>query len=88
MIHANLIITLDEDTVSGDTSVVSFKTTDAGNIILESSIPKVALKLEDLEEAVKELRMFFIIKKHIDVVPNESQVADHNQLTFEYGAAE
>jgi hypothetical protein len=88
MIHANLIITLDEDTVSGDTSVVSFKTTDAGNIILESSIPKVALKLEDLEEAVKELRMFFIIKKHIDVVPNESQVADPNQLTFEYGAAE
>jgi hypothetical protein len=88
MIHANLIITLDEDTVSGDTSVVSFKTTDAGNIILESSIPKVALKLEDLEEAVKELRMFFIIKKHIDVVPNESQVVDPNQLTFEYGAAE
>jgi hypothetical protein len=37
---------------------------------------------------VKELRMFFIIKKHIDVVPNESQVADPNQLTFEYGAAE
>ena len=88
MIHANLIITLDEDTVSGDTSLVSFKTTDAGNIILESSIPKVALKLEDLEEAVKELRMFFIIKKHIDVVPNESQVVDPNQLTFEYGAAE
>lgn len=88
MIHANLIITLDEDTVSGDTSVVSFKTTDAGNIILESSIPKVALKLEDLEEAVKELRMFFIIKKHIDVVPNESQVVDPNQLSFEYGAAE
>jgi hypothetical protein len=88
MIHANLIITLDEDTVSGDTSVVSLKTTDAGNIILESSIPKVALKLEDLEEAVKELRMFFIIKKHIDVVPNEAQVVDSNQLTFEYGAAE
>jgi hypothetical protein len=88
MIHANLIITLDEDTVSGDTSVVSLKTTDAGNIILESSIPKVALKLEDLEEAVKELRMFFIIKKHIDVVPNESQVVDPNQLSFEYGAAE
>jgi len=88
MIHANLIITLDEDTVSGETSLVSLKTTDAGNIILESSIPKVALKLEDLEEAVKELRMFFIIKKHIDVVPNESQVVDPNQLSFEYGAAE
>ncbi len=88
MIHANLIITLDEDTVSGDTSVVSLKTTDAGNIILESSIPKVALKLEDLEEAVMELRSFFITQKHIDVVANELQVADSNQLSFEYGAAE
>jgi prophage tail gpP-like protein len=88
MIRTNLIITLDEDVVSGDTSVISLKTTDSGNIIVECGIPKVALKLEDLEEAVKELRKFFITQKHIDVVANDSQVIDPNQLTFEYGVAE
>ena len=81
MIRTNLIITLDEDVVSGDTSVISMKTTDAGNIIVECSIPKVAIKLEDLEEAVKELRSFFITQKHIEVVANSSQ------LNFEYGEA-
>ena len=88
MIRTNLVVSLDEDTVSGDTSVVNFKTTDSGNIILECSVPKVALKLDDLEEAIKELRNFFITQKHIDVVANSSQVVDNNQLTFEYNAAE
>lgn len=88
MIRTNLIVSIDEDTVSGDTSVLNLKTTDAGNIILECSVPKVAIKLEDLEEAVKELRSFFITQKHIDVVANDSQLVDTNQLTFEYNAAE
>jgi hypothetical protein len=88
MIRTNLIVSIDEDTVSGDTSVLNLKTTDAGNIILECSVPKVAIKLEDLEEAVKELRSFFITQKHIDVVANSTHIADSTQLTFEYNAAE
>jgi hypothetical protein len=87
MIRTNLIITLDEDVVSGDTSVISMKTTDAGNIIIECSIPKVAIKLDDLEEAIKELRKFFITQKHIDVIANTSQVVDSTQLVFEYSEA-
>ena len=88
MIRSNLIVSIDEDAVSGDTSVLNLKTTDAGNIVLECSVPKVAIKLEDLEEAVVHLRSFFIKEKHIDTVANSSQVVDNNQLTFEYNAAE
>lgn len=88
MIRTNLLVSLDEDVVSGDTSVISMKTTDAGNIIVECTVSKVAIKLEDLEEAVKELRSFFITQKHIDVVANNSQVVDTAQLNFEYGVAE
>jgi hypothetical protein len=91
MIRTNLIVSIDEDTVSGDTSVLNLKTTDAGNIILECSVPKVAIKLEDLEEAIVHLRSFFIKEKHIDAVAKElsdTQVVDTNQLTFEYNAAE
>jgi hypothetical protein len=88
MIRTNLIVTLDEDVVSGDTSVISMKTTDAGNIIVECNVPKVAIKLEDLEDAIKELRAFFITQKHIDVVANSTHVADSTQLSFMYGQAE
>lgn len=88
MIRTNLLVSLDEDVVGGDTSVISMKTTDAGNIVIECAVPKVAIKLEDLEEAVKELRSFFITQKHIDVVANNSQVVDNAQLNFEYGVAE
>ena len=87
MIRTNLIITLDEDVVSGDTCVLSMKTTDAGNIVFECNIPKVSIKLEDLEQAVKELRNFFTTQKHIDIVANDSQVVDTNQLVFEYQEA-
>lgn len=86
-ISTNLIVSLNEDVVSGDTNVISMKTTDAGNIIFETSLSKVAIKLEDLEEAVKELRSFFITQKHIDVVANSSKVVEP-QLSFEYGVAE
>ena len=88
MIRTNLIVTLDEDVVSGDTSVISMKTTDAGNIIVECNVPKVAIKLEDLEDAIKELRSFFITQKHIDVVANSTHVADSTQLSFIYEEAE
>jgi hypothetical protein len=84
-IRTNLLVSLDEDTVSGDTSVINLKTTDAGNIVIECSVPKVAIKLNDLEDAVKELRSFFITQKHIDVVANSSHVADTTQLNFTYG---
>ena len=66
MIRTNLMVSIDEDVVSGDTSVLNMKTTDAGNIIIECAVPKVAVKLADLEEAIKELRNFFITQKHID----------------------
>lgn len=88
MIRTNLIVSIDEDVVSGDTSVLTLKTTDTGNIVMECSVPKVAIKLEDLEEAVKSLRSFFIDEKHIDIVANSSQVVDNNQLNFEYGDAQ
>ena len=88
MIRTNLLVSLDEDVVPGDTSVISMKTTDAGNIVIECAVPKVAIKLEDLEEAVKELRSFFITQKHIDVVASNSQVVDTAQLNFEYGVTE
>jgi hypothetical protein len=85
--RTNLIVSLDEDVVSGETSVINMKTTDAGNIIIECVVPKVAIKLSDLEEAVKELRSFFIEKKHIEVVANSSQIIEP-QLSFEYGIEE
>lgn len=88
MIRTNLTVSLDEDTVSGDTSVVNFRTTDAGNIIVECLVPKVGIKLQDLEEAVKELRSFFITQKHIDIVANSAEVSDNTQLNFEYGDAQ
>jgi len=87
-IRTNLLVALDEDVVGGDTSVINFKTTDAGNIVIECSVPKVAIKLEDLEEAIKELRSFFITQKHIDVVSNTIHVDNSNQINFEYGAVE
>lgn len=86
MIRTNLMVSIDEDVVSGETSVISMKTTDAGNIIVECLVPKVAVKLEDLEEAIKELRNFFITQKHIDA--KATQVVDNNQLSFEYSDAE
>jgi hypothetical protein len=82
------MVSIDEDVVSGDTSVLNMKTTDAGNIIIECAVPKVAVKLADLEEAIKELRNFFITQKHIDVVANSLEVVDTNQISFEYGEAE
>ena len=88
-IRTNLLVALDEDTIGGDTSVINFKTTDAGNIIIECSVPKVAIKLEDLEEAIKELRSFFITQKHIDIVATKPQTTDGlSQINFEYGAVE
>ncbi|MFO0202978.1 MAG: hypothetical protein ACK528_07595 [Alphaproteobacteria bacterium] len=83
-IKSNLIITLDEDVVSGDISVIALKTTDAGNIVVECNVPKVAVKLEDLEETVRELRNFFTTKKHIDVVANSTHVVDSTNLSFTY----
>jgi len=86
MIRTNLTVSLDEDVVSGDTSVINLRTTDAGNIIVECSVPKVAIKLEDLEEAIKELRKFFITQKHIDVTAIKSETSQElAQLNFEYG---
>jgi len=84
MIRTNLTVSLDEDVTSGETSVLNMRTTDTGNIIVECAIPKVAVKLEDLEEAVKELRGFFTDRKHIDIVANSSQVIDNSQFSFEY----
>lgn len=84
MIRTNLTVSLDEDVTSGETSVLNMRTTDAGNIVVECTIPKVAVKLEDLEEAVKELRSFFTDRKHIDIVANSSQVIDNSQFSFEY----
>lgn len=78
MIRSNLIVTLDEDVVSGDTSVISMKTTDAGNIVIECTIPKVAIKLEDLEQAIQELRSFISTTKHIVTT------ATVQQMNFEY----
>lgn len=88
-IKTNLIVSIDEDVTGGDTSIINFKTTDAGNIVTECAIPKVAIKLTDLEEAVKELRHFFTLRKHIDIVANSSQLSqDNNPIIFEYNAAE
>jgi hypothetical protein len=41
-----------------------------------------------MESAIKELRSFFIDKKHIDVVANSTEVVENSQITFEYGVAE
>ncbi len=55
---------------------------------MECSIPKVAIKLEDLEETVRELRNFFTTQKHIDVVANSTHVADSTHLSVTYGEDE
>ncbi len=79
MIKTNLVVGLDEDTVSGESSVVLLKTTEAGNIIIESIVPKCAVSLEDLKKAVNELDFFILMRKNaID--------ADKKQLTVEFQA--
>lgn len=64
MIKTNLVVGLDEDTVSGESSVVLLKTTEAGNIIIESIVPKCAVSLEDLKKAVDELNLFIFMRNN------------------------
>jgi hypothetical protein len=84
MIKTNLMVSLDEYAVAGDSSVISFKTTDnADSIVVETTTPKVSIKMEDLESAIKELRIFIMNKKHITVVPNETSLMFNSVV--EYG---
>jgi len=79
MIKTNLVVGLDEDTVSGESSVVLLKTTEAGNIIIESVLPKCAVSLEDLRKAVDELNIFILMR-------NNAIEANKKQLTLEFTA--
>ena len=65
-ISKNLMVSIGEDAVAGDAAALVFKTTDNNNIVVEVSVAKFAVKLEDLEEAAKELKTFIANNKHIE----------------------
>jgi hypothetical protein len=86
MINSNLIIGIDEDSeIAAEFSVLTLKTTEKGNIIVQLDVPKCAVKLEDLEKAVNELRLFVAQKSYI--AHKESSVSNNSSglLTIEYG---
>ena len=87
MISTNLIVSVNEDAVGGDPSAVTLKTTITGNIIVEMACPKVAIKLEDLEEATQTLKHF--ISSRIETGPLvDTTVENQPTFNFEYNDEE
>lgn len=81
-IKKNLMVSINEDVVSGDSDAIIMKTTNKGNIVVEMSIPKVAVKLEDILEAAQVLEKFIINNKAetFEISPN-----DNPTLQMEFG---
>lgn len=82
MISKNLIVSISEDALGGDSSAITFKTTDVGNIIIEASCPKVAVKLDDIGEAV------FVIKEFIETQKEIKNTFEQPSFNFEYTSSE
>lgn len=82
MISKNLIVSISEDALGGDSSAITFKTTDVGNIIIEASCPKVAVKLDDIGEAV------FVIKEFLATQKELKDAIDQPTFNFEYTSSE
>lgn len=85
MISKNLMVSIAEDSIGGDSDAVIIKTTKTGNIIVELACPKVAIKLEDLKEAVDNLTEFLEYRKE-EIVEAPAQTSSYP--TFEYNYEE
>jgi hypothetical protein len=79
MINTNLIVSINEDAIGGDPSAINIKTTNLGNIIVEMSCPKVAIKIADLEDALLSIKEFLGNRK-IDV----TETKETQQPSFEF----
>jgi len=87
MINSNLIIGIDEDSeVAAESSVLTLKTTEKGNIIVQLDVPKCAVKLDDLEKAITELRLFVAQKAYLVERENSAKKDSSGLFTIEYGA--
>lgn len=80
MINTNLIVNISEDVVGGDPDAISLKTTTSGNVVIEMHCPKVAIKLKDLDDALKSIEQF-LSKRPIVV---EANSINELQPTFEF----
>ena len=80
MIKTNLIVSIAEDAVGGDTEAVTLKTTSLGNVIVEMHCPKIAIKLGDLNDAIKAIEEFISSRP---VVINTT-ANDDTQPTFQF----
>lgn len=80
MIKTNLIVSIAEDAVGGDTEAVTLKTTSLGNVIVEMHCPKIAIKLGDLNDAIKAIEDF--ISSRPVVITTTAN--DDTQPTFEF----
>lgn len=63
MISKNLTVSIPEDNIGGDSDAVIIKTTKTGNVIIELAFPKIAIKLEDLKDAIDSLSKFIDTRK-------------------------
>lgn len=79
MIKTNLIISIAEDAIAGDSEAVTLKTTSVGNVIVEMHCPKVAIKLEDLKQALAAVEEF-ISKRPITM----TALSEEEVPTFEF----
>ena len=80
MIKTNLIVGISEDAIGGDPDAVTLKTTSTGNIIIETIVPKVAIKLQDLQDAIAAVQEF-IGERPIII---QTTANDDSQPTFEF----
>lgn len=81
MIKTNLIVSIAEDSVGGDTEAVTLKTTSLGNVIVEMHCPKIAIKLGDLNDAIKAIEDFISSRP---VVITATANDDVTQPTFQF----
>lgn len=89
MIKKNLIVTILDsiDLASGiETDVISIKTSIGSQIIVESVTQKLAIRIEDLQEAITAIKEFkaTLPPEEAIVEPTTSQ----ELFTVEYGSAE
>ena len=82
-ISKNLVVSIGEAVeIGGDPSALLLKTTDAGTVLVEVAVAKFAVKLEDIEEAMKALKEFIVINKHIETT---STTVEAGSMTIIYG---
>lgn len=66
MITKNLMVGISENVAGGDMDAVLLKTTRDGGLLLEVAVPKVAVSIRDMEDAIIVLKDFISARPTID----------------------